>query len=101
MLLHTVLFWLRPDLTHDEIACFERGLKELTTIASVKTSFYGTPAATRRPVIDASYSYQLVLGFDDLQGHDTYQIDPIHKNFVKTCAPLWTKVLIYDAESGE
>jgi hypothetical protein len=50
-------------------------------------------------VIDASYSYQLVLGFDGLQGHDSYQVDPIHKNFVKTCAPLWTKVLIYDADS--
>jgi len=101
MLLHTVLFWLRPDLSTDEIVRFESGLKELTTIASVKTAFFGKPASTRRPVIDASYSYQLVLGFDDLQGHDSYQIDPIHKNFVKTCAPLWTKVLIYDAESGE
>jgi Stress responsive A/B Barrel Domain len=101
MLLHTVLFWLRPDLTHDEIARFEAGLKELTTITTVKTAFYGKPASTRRPVIDASYSYQLVLGFDGLQGHDSYQVDPIHKNFVKTCSPLWAKVLIYDADACE
>jgi len=100
MLLHTVLFWLRTDLTHEDKKRFECGLKELTTIASVKTAFYGSPASTRRPVIDASYSYQLVLGFDGLQGHDSYQTDPIHLKFVKECSPLWTKVLIYDAENG-
>lgn len=98
MFMHTVLFWLRDNLTLAEKDQFEKGLNELTTIASVKMKFFGTPAATRRPVIDASYSYQLVLGFDDIKGHDAYQSDPIHLKFLKECASLWTKVLIYDAE---
>jgi len=98
MFLHTVLFWLREPLTQAEKDQFEKGLSGLTTIPTVKTKFFGTPAATRRPVIDTSYSYQLVLGFDDIKGHDTYQSDPIHLKFVKECAPFWTKVLIYDAE---
>lgn len=98
MFLHTVLFWLRNDLTQAEKDQFEKGLKDLTAITTVKTSFFGKPAPTRRPVIDATYSYQLVLGFEDIKGHDAYQTDPIHLAFVKTCAPLWTKVLIYDAE---
>lgn len=98
MFLHTVLFWLRPDLTREEVARFEEGLKTLTTIRSVKTHFFGKPAPTRRPVIDATYSYQLVLGFEDIHGHDSYQTDPLHQTFVKTCSPLWSKVLIYDAE---
>jgi Stress responsive A/B Barrel Domain len=97
MLLHSVLFWLRPDLTRTEVTRFEEGLETLTTISSVKTHFFGKPAPTRRPVIDATYSYQLVLGFDDLQGHDSYQTDPLHLAFLTTCSSLWTKVLIYDA----
>jgi len=98
MFLHTVLFWLRDNLTQAEKDQFEKGLAELTTISTVKTKFFGKPAATRRPVIDASYSYQLVLGFDNIKGHDAYQSDPIHLKFLKECAPFWTKVLIYDAE---
>lgn len=98
MLLHTVLFWLRDNLTQAEKEQFEKGLAELTTIGTVKTKFFGKPAATRRPVIDTSYSYQLVLGFDDIKGHDAYQTDPIHLKFLTACAPFWTKVLIYDAE---
>jgi hypothetical protein len=98
MLLHTVLFWLRDNLTQAEKEQFEKGLAELTTIGTVKMNFFGKPAATRRPVIDASYSYQLVLGFDDIKGHDAYQTDPIHLKFLTACAPFWTKVLIYDAE---
>jgi hypothetical protein len=98
MFLHTVLFWLRNDLTQAEKDQFEKGVDALTTIGTVKMKFIGKPAATRRPVIDASYSYQLVLGFDDIKGHDAYQSDPVHLKFVKECAPLWTKVLIYDAE---
>jgi hypothetical protein len=98
MFLHTVLFWLRDNLTLAEKDQFEKGLSELTTIASVKMKFFGKPAATCRPVIDASYSYQLLLGFEDIKGHDAYQSDPIHLKFLKECASLWTKVLIYDAE---
>ena len=98
MFLHTVLFWLRDTLTQAEKDQFEKGLAALTTISTVKTKFFGKPATTRRPVIDTSYSYQLVLGFDDIQGHDAYQTDPIHLKFLTECAPFWTKVLIYDAE---
>lgn len=98
MFLHTVLFWLRDTLTPAEKDQFEKGLKDLTSIKTVKTSFFGKPASTRRPVIDASYSYQLVLGFEDIKGHDAYQTDPIHLKFLTACAPFWTKVLIYDAE---
>jgi hypothetical protein len=98
MLLHTVLFWLRPDLTAAEVATFEAGLASLTSIPTVRWSFIGKPAATRRPVIDSSYSYQLVVGFDDLAGHDIYQEIAVHEDFRQAYSPYWTKVLIYDAQ---
>lgn len=101
MFVHSVYFWLRPDLTEAESKAFWEGVHSLTTIESVKWGFVGTPAATDRPVIDRSYSCKLVVAFDDVAGHDFYQEDPIHDRFRKECAPYWTKVLIYDAESKQ
>lgn len=99
MLIHTVFFWLRDDLTDDERATFEASVKTLTTISSIEAGYVGTPAATEdRPVIDSSYDYCLTVLCKDLAAHDIYQVDPIHLSFIETCAAFWTKVLVYDAD---
>ena len=98
MFLHTVFFWLKPGLTPAETAEFEAGLATLTTIPTVRFKYVGKPASTRRPVIDSSYSYKLVVGFDNLAGHDTYQEIDTHLAFIAQCSKYWTKVQIYDAE---
>ena len=59
--------------------------------------FIGVPAATSRPVIDRSYTFALVVMFDDLVGHDAYQEHPIHKAFVENFSGHWTKVQIFDS----
>ena len=59
--------------------------------------FIGVPAATDRPVIDRSYTFALIVIFDDLAGHDAYQVHPIHGAFVDTFNTYWTKVQIYDS----
>ncbi len=97
MFLHTVLFWLKPGLSAGEIGEFEAGLRQLTTIPSVRFRYLGTPAETDRPVIDRSYQYKLVVGFDNRAGHDLYQDIDIHLDFIARCAKYWTKVQIYDA----
>ncbi|MDP1563668.1 MAG: Dabb family protein [Pirellulaceae bacterium] len=96
--MHTVLFWLRDDLTPPELKMFEAGLNDLVNFESVKFKFIGKPASTRRPVIDWSYSYKLVVGFDNLAGHDHYQEASVHLKFISDCREFWTKVQIYDAE---
>ncbi|HYE71886.1 MAG TPA: Dabb family protein [Blastocatellia bacterium] len=98
MFVHSVYFWLKPELTEAETKAFWEGVRSLTTIKTVKFGFVGTPASTDRPVIDRSYSCKLVVAFDDLAGHDFYQEDPVHDQFRINCAPYWSKVLIYDAE---
>lgn len=100
MFAHSVYFWLRPDLNEDEIRQFRDGVTALKTIESVRFAFTGTPAPTDRPIIDRSYSCALIVVFDDMAGHNFYQDHPIHDKFRIECASLWTKVLIYDAESG-
>ena len=97
MFLHTVLFWLRSDLTPAQRTEFEAGVRQLLAISTVRFRYLGTPAETNRPVIDSSYSYKLVVGFDDRAGHDVYQDIDVHLDFIKRCSSYWTKVHIYDA----
>ncbi len=99
MFIHSVYFWLKPELTDTEKEQFWAGVRSLTTIESVRHGYVGTPAATDRPIIDRSYSCALIVIFDDDAGHEAYQVHPVHDKFRDECAPFWTKVLIYDAVS--
>lgn len=101
MFIHSVYFWLKPELTDAEREKYRAGVRSLLTIKSVRHGWVGKPAATDRPIIDRSYSYALVVVFDDEAGHEFYQVDEIHDRFRDECAPFWTKVQIYDAITGE
>ncbi len=101
ILAHSVYFWLKEDLTAAEHATFVAGVKSLLTTPGVVFGHVGVPAPTDRPVIDRSYSYNLVLMFDSQQSQDTYQDnDPNHQRFIDTCKTFWSKVLIYDSIQG-
>ena len=98
MLVHSVYFWLKSGITLNERKLFFEEIESLRNIPSVRKSYCGTPAKTSpREVIDRSYDCGLTVIFEDIAGHDAYQIDPIHKNFIEKCSPLWDKVKIYDA----
>ena len=99
MLIHSVYFWLKPDLTAAQRATFRKGVESLGGIKSVKQLYVGTPAATeKRPIIDASYSVALTVVVKDVAGHDAYQVDPLHLAFVDKFKTYWTRVQIYDSE---
>ena len=97
MFVHSVYFWLKDDLTSEQKETFLQGLKSLTTIESVRQSFTGVPAPTNRPVIERSYSYVLIVAFDDQEGYDLYQDHQTHDSFREQCSPFWNRVVIYDA----
>lgn len=100
MFVHSVYFWLRDDLTSEERDRFTEGLDALLTIETVHSGHVGTPASTDRPVIDRSYTYGLIILFEDGAAHDAYQTDPIHNRFRETCEDLWREVMIYDLTSA-
>jgi len=100
MFVHHVFFWLKSAGGPEEVKQFEKGVNSLKAIKSIKMAEIGVPASTDRPVIDRSYSYSLLLVFENLADHDAYQIDPIHTQFVADCAHLWDRVQIYDAETS-
>lgn len=96
MFVHSVYFWLKRDLSSDQIAGFEKDLNELQEIETVQRANIGNPASTNRPVIDRTYDYALILTFEDKAGHDTYQTHPIHDTFVENNGQHILKVQIYD-----
>ncbi|WP_438480722.1 Dabb family protein [Oleiharenicola lentus] len=99
MLVHSVFFWLKPELTDAQRAEFLRNLETLKGIRAIKQAYIGTPADTgKRPVVDGSYSYALTIIVDGIAGHDAYQVDPLHTAFVQNSKHFWTRVQIYDAQ---
>ncbi len=97
MIVHNVFFWLKKDLIDDDVKSFEKGLLDLGKLDSVKQIFVGRPAPTARPVVDSSYSYCLTVIFENMIGHDDYQVDPLHKAFLSNHSAKWERVLIYDS----
>ena len=98
MFVHSVYFWLKRDLSSEQIAAFEKDLNALQEIETVKQVHIGNPAPTDRPIIDRTYDYALILAFENKADHDTYQTHPIHDAFVGNNAQHFLKVQIYDVE---
>jgi hypothetical protein len=98
MLTHHVLFWLKEGLSEAQLADFRKGLDSLVGVETVKQLFVGTPAPISRAVVDTTYTFSLVIVFEDLAGHDVYQVHPIHKSFLDNYRDWFAKVVIYDAQ---
>ncbi|WP_316814714.1 Dabb family protein [Pedobacter nyackensis] len=97
MIAHHVLFWLKADTSEEQKAAFRNGLQSLEKIEVVKTFHIGTPAPIERAVVDTTYTFSLVLFFEDLAAHDVYQVHEVHKAFLDEFRVLFEKVIIYDA----
>lgn len=97
MLAHHVLFWLKADTTADQKSAFRKGLDSLEKIESVKSYHVGVPSSIDRAVVDTSYSFSLIIFFEDMAGHDVYQTHALHLAFLDEFRSLFEKVIIYDA----
>lgn len=101
MIIHTVYFWLKPDLSAEQREVFRRGIAILGNIDSASAVWIGGPADTEaRPVVDHSYDYALVCMFQSVADHDAYQNDPQHHTFITQCKELWSKVQVYDCDAA-
>lgn len=94
---HTVFFWLEDGENASDREALHEGLKTLTEIPEIEQAYIGVPADTDRPVIDSSYDFSITFVFPDRATQDAYQEHPIHLKFVEECAPLWERVVVYDA----
>ena len=98
MLIHTVLFWLKPGLTEAQRADFRRGVESLAASQHVEKVYVGASAAVPdRPVVDKTFAVGLTVICRDVAAHNAYQTDPIHLAFIAKFKSCWTRVQIYDA----
>lgn len=97
-LVHHVFFWLKNPGSIEDRNKLIAGIRALKKIESVKSLHVGIPASTeKRDVVDNSYHVSELMFFDDVAGQNIYQDHPLHKKFVETCSPLWSRVLVYDS----
>src|ERR1700690_2390057 len=99
MLIHSVYFWLRPDLTADERANFRAEVGKLSAVRTIERIYVGPPATIReRDVTERSFDMALTIIFRDGPAHDAYQVDPAHLAFVERNKAFWTRVQVYDSQ---
>jgi Stress responsive A/B Barrel Domain len=94
--IHNVFFWLKKGTSGKGKKSFLKALKGLAEIKTVHSLYAGKPAGTPRNVVDNSYDFALIVHFEDKEGHDAYQVDPIHDAFAASQSHLWTKVQVFD-----
>jgi hypothetical protein len=99
MLVHSVYFWLKPELDKAARARFVGEVRKLGAIGTIERILVGTPASVpERSVTDRSFDVALTIIFRDGAAHDAYQVDPIHLAFVEACRLSWVRVQVYDSE---
>ena len=97
---HTVYFWMKATKNAEANAQFSRNLRAfLDAVAVIKSYHIGLPANTPRDVVDNSYTFALIVTFENREAHDVYQEHEIHKQFIADTQHLWTRVQIYDSIS--
>jgi Stress responsive A/B Barrel Domain len=95
--IHHVFFWLKEPANELSKKQLHQGLQQLSKVSTIQSFHIGQPANTGRSVIDTTYSISWLLTFNTAADQDSYQTDPIHLNFIKQCAHLWDKVVVYDS----
>src|ERR1700745_3084545 len=98
--IHHVFFWLNENNESNRNKLIE-GLKKLSAVKTIKQFHIGVPANTNRDVIENTYSVSWTLFFDNPEDQDSYQVDPMHLNFVKECSHLWKKVTVFDTINAQ
>lgn len=95
---HHVYFWLKEKHKNpSDRAIYERRLADLFAIRWVTGGRWSTPANIEiRPVVDQSWDYALAMEFANIEGHNAYQIDEAHLDFVTTFKDWWEKVVVHD-----
>lgn len=98
MIAHYVLFWLNDGLTEQEINDFSGFFEELKTIPNMKSLHYGRAANTNpRDVVDNSFTYNLLVFFDNIDDVNTYETHPIHLAAIEKYSKFWNKVVVHDS----
>lgn len=97
IVLHSVYFWLKEDISEEEEEDFLNFFEALREVPGVQTLHYGKPAPTTpRPVVDNSFQYNLVVTFSSMEDIETYETHPDHIAAAERYSKYWVKVEVRD-----
>ena len=94
---HHVYFWLNNPGSKEDLEKLVQGLEKLSAVKTIQSFHIGKPADTNREVIETTYAASWLVLFNNPEDQESYQVDPIHLDFVKECSHLWNKVIVYDS----
>lgn len=98
--LHHVFFWLKNPASkadHDRLLAALQGLRKIPVI---RQAHIGRPVVTEfdKAVTDGSYTFSVLLAFDNAADEQAYLVHPLHRKFIDDNKDLWTRVVVYDSE---
>lgn len=98
---HHVFFWLKNPKNKQEHDKLLAGLKGLGKIKEIKMAHIGLPSINDfdKSVTDASYSFSVLLVFNNKADEEKYLVNPLHKKFIDDHKNLWSKVVVYDSSA--
>ena len=78
LLMHTVFFKTKPDLTEEELTDFKTKMNDLSDIPGAINLRFGKPAETGDPRLSSDYDFVLHMGFASLNELEAYQKNATH-----------------------
>ena len=98
---HHVFFWLKDPKNKQDHDKLLAGLKDLGKIKEIKMAHIGLPSINDfdKSVTDASYSFSVLLIFNNKADEEKYLVNPLHKKFIDDHKNLWSKVVVYDSSA--
>ena len=99
MFSHVVIFWTKTDKPDSASALIAGAEQYLKPIPGVLSFHIGRMVPSHRPVVEQSYQVALNLVFPDKKAQDSYQVHPLHLEFVeKAFKPNCARCVVYDFE---
>lgn len=95
---HYLLFWLKPELTPEQVKDFQNFFEGLKKLPYVKNVRYGGPAnSSPRAVLDNTFTYNASMEFDSLEDLETYGKLDGHLALVAKYKPFFNKMMVHDS----
>lgn len=101
LIVHSVYFWLKENISPEEEQDFLKFFDSLARIPEVEYLSFGKPAPTNpREVVDNSFSYHLLVFFKSMEDINIYEKHPDHTAAAEQYSKYWTRVEVRDSIVG-
>jgi len=100
-ILHSVYFYLKEDAPSGLADKMKSDiLTDLAAINTVRSMHAGGPLGVDRDVVDNDYAMSIQAFFEDRDGLNSYQQDPVHLSFVGKYKQYWDHIKVFDTHTN-